>query len=357
MDRTKKKSAFIRNFEAGNYLENFLVSAVSAILVIRLFLKLTGYPQISNSTLHIAHLLWGGLLMLVSIIILLSFLSRGAEHLASILGGIGFGTFIDEVGKFVTQDNNYFFQPAVAIMYVTFILIIIAIRSIEAGRNYSTTEYLMNALREMEEVVLHDMDEEGRKRALSYLDKSDKDNPLVAALRNILPQTHLIPTSKPGFYARMKLSFQNFYYKIVKLRAFSIGIIVFFLVQMIISLAYAVVLVFFLGLGWDKILDVKVFDHIANRVDNLSFVDWAELLSSLLSGVFVFIGVFNIHRSRLFAFQMFERSILVTIFLTQVFIFYKEQFAALTGLFFNILILIAVRYMIEREQTMRMKQA
>jgi hypothetical protein len=126
---------------------------------------------------------------------------------------------------------------------------------------------------------------------------------------------------------------------------------------MIISLAYAVVLVFFLGLGWDKILDVKVFDHIANRVDNLSFVDWAELLSSLLSGVFVFIGVFNIHRSRLFAFQMFERSILVTVFLTQVFIFYKEQFAALTGLFFNILILIALRYMIEREQTMRMKQA
>ena len=60
MDRTKKKSAFIRNLEAGNYLENFLVSAVSAILVIRLFLKLTGYPQISNSTLHIAHLLWGG---------------------------------------------------------------------------------------------------------------------------------------------------------------------------------------------------------------------------------------------------------------------------------------------------------
>lgn len=357
MANARKESAFMRNFEAGNYLENFLVSAVAAILVIRLFLKLTGYPQISNSTLHIAHMLWGGLLMVASIIILLSFLTKGAEHLASILGGIGFGTFIDEVGKFVTQDNDYFFQPAVAIMYVTFILIIIAIRSIQAGGSYSKTEYLMNALREMEEVVLHDMDEEGRNRALRYLDKSETDKPLVASLRNLLLQTNLIPPSKPGFYTRMKLNLQNFYHKIVQFRAFSTGIIVFFLVQLMVGLAYAIVLIFFLGLGWDKVLNVRIFDHIANRIDNLSFIEWAELFSSLLSGVFVFMGVFSIRKSRLFAFQMFERSILVTIFLTQVFAFYREQFAALIGLFFNILILIALRYMIEREKMMKMQQA
>ncbi|MGH7908854.1 MAG: hypothetical protein ACRENW_03265, partial [Thermodesulfobacteriota bacterium] len=59
----KTKWISTRNFDAGNYLENFLVAAVAAVLVIRLFLKMTGYPQIGGSSLHIAHMLWGGLLM------------------------------------------------------------------------------------------------------------------------------------------------------------------------------------------------------------------------------------------------------------------------------------------------------
>jgi hypothetical protein len=35
------------------------------VIVTRLFLALTGYPQIGNSVLHIAHALWGALLLLV----------------------------------------------------------------------------------------------------------------------------------------------------------------------------------------------------------------------------------------------------------------------------------------------------
>ena len=110
----KQSNVFVRNLEASEYFEVFFVSAVLTILVIRLFLRLTGYPQIGNSNLHIAHMLWGGLLMLISIMILLFFLTRRVEWWAALFGVIGFGTFIDEVGKFVTQDNDYFFQPAVA---------------------------------------------------------------------------------------------------------------------------------------------------------------------------------------------------------------------------------------------------
>ncbi len=38
-------------------------------------------PELGGHGLHIAHLLWGGF-------------------------------FIDELGKFITQDNDYFFKPA-----------------------------------------------------------------------------------------------------------------------------------------------------------------------------------------------------------------------------------------------------
>jgi hypothetical protein len=83
----------------------------------------------------------------------------------------------------------------------------------------------------------------------------------------------------------------------------------------------------------------------------LNGFDWAGIAFSLLSGFFVLCGVWSVRRSRLLAYRMFERSILVSIFLSQVFAFYKEQFSALLGLLLNIVILLALRFMIEREKT------
>src|SRR5688500_18758674 len=82
------------------------VSAIVVVLVIRAYLMLTGYPQIGGHGLHIAHMLFGGVGMLIAIMISLTFLGPRARLAAATVGGAGFGAFIDELGKFITSNND-----------------------------------------------------------------------------------------------------------------------------------------------------------------------------------------------------------------------------------------------------------
>ncbi len=346
----KRPRILARNFEAGETAESFLIAAIASILAIRLFLRITNYPQLGGSGLHIAHLLWGGLLMLAAIIVLLSFIGKTAVTLGSILGGIGFGAFIDEVGKFVTSDNNYFFRPAVALIYVIFIVLFLIVRVLHTRGAYTKREYLVNALRAIEEAAVHDLDEEEKRLAVHYLERSDASLPFVAALKSALAQTNLSPPTNPSLLTRIKILIASFYRYVAQLRLFGLAVTIFFIAQLLVKILYVFVLIFFVGLRREQILDYRVIALVAGQIRHLSFVDWAEIVSSLLSGLFVLGGVLFIRRSRVSAYKMFERSILISIFLTQVFAFYKEQFSALLGLFFNIAVLVALRYMIDREK-------
>jgi uncharacterized membrane protein YdcZ (DUF606 family) len=178
------KTPFVRNLEAEVYRENFLVSAIVSIFVIRIFLKITNYPTLGSGDFHIAHMLLGGLFMLFSIIILLSFLNKATISLASILGGIGFGAFIDELGKFITRDNDYFFQPTIAFIYIIFVLLYLLTRVIPRYRAISQKEYLINAIEMIKESAMSDFDIEDEKRAREYLAKSDPQDHVVQAPRN-----------------------------------------------------------------------------------------------------------------------------------------------------------------------------
>jgi hypothetical protein len=88
----------------------------------------------------------------------------------------------------------------------------------------------------------------------------------------------------------------------------------------------------------------------------LSIIDWAQLIFPGISGVLIAMGVLTLPRSRLQAYLMFRLAILVSIFFTQVLSFYEQQFLALLGLILDILILIALRYMITHEDIKRKSQ-
>jgi hypothetical protein len=99
-----------------------LVGFAASVLITRSFLELTGYPQIASGDFHIAHVLWGGLLLYLAAISLLIWRGRRIHSLGSLLTGIGFGLFIDEIGKFITRSNDYFYPLAAPLIYAFFLL-------------------------------------------------------------------------------------------------------------------------------------------------------------------------------------------------------------------------------------------
>lgn len=135
-----------RDPSAAPHLTAMLVAAVSTVLLVRGLLALAGYPQVGGGGLHIAHVLWGGLLMIAGLVLLLSFAGPVIRPLAAVVAGIGIGLFIDEVGKFVTSDNNYFFRPATAIMYVVLVCLVLVIHAVHGRRPVHPSEHLAGAV-------------------------------------------------------------------------------------------------------------------------------------------------------------------------------------------------------------------
>lgn len=331
-----------RNADAGIYVETFLVSAVAAILAIRFFLRLSGYPQVGGNGLHIAHMLWGGLLMLIALIALLSFLSRRTRYIAALLGGIGFGTFIDELGKFITSDNDYFFQPTVALIYVIFVLLFMATRAIPRLRPMSQDEYLLNAIETLKSVAAGEAGRKDVTQALDFLQRSDPANPLVAPLSQALSAIDTLPERAPGRYVRLKRSLSASYQRVLHWPWFTRAVAGFFILNAISAIInVSIEIIQWLQAGGNGFL--------TQLPHGFSLIDTGQAIASLASGALTVIGASLLRRSRLAAYRMFERALLVSILFTQVFTFYEQQFSALVMLGFDLLLLLALGFMISQE--------
>jgi len=109
----------------------FMISGIVSVLATRLFLHLTNNFQLSFGSIHIAHVLWGGLLMFLALILIFLFPSSLILKRCAVIGGLGWGVFIDEIGKYITRDNNYWYQPAIIYIYISFILLYLLYRFLQ----------------------------------------------------------------------------------------------------------------------------------------------------------------------------------------------------------------------------------
>jgi hypothetical protein len=328
----------VRDVDFGARLETFFVAAVATVLVIRTQLWLTNYPQLGGHGLHIAHLLYGGIFMVLAIGLLLTFLNRSIRTPAAIVGGVGFGFFIDELGKFITSDNNYFFEPAAALIYLVFVGLFLTIHALQRRRGLTPEESVANAVALLASAATGDLDERGRRRALDLLDRGDPGDPLVTHSRALLGEISALPAKAPSRADQLAVAARERYLELVDRRGF-------------ITAVCCVI-----GL-WGGISLVATFELVLSVAierggdADLSFINLATLASSTVSGVLVVVGIRRLlRRDREGAYRDFERALLVSIFVTRTFVFVESQFGAVFGLAIDLALLLTLRRMAASER-------
>lgn len=341
-----------RDADLGALSEIFFISGVVSLLLTRFYLVLTGFPQLGGAGLHIAHLLWGGLLMLVALVLLLAFVSRSMQRVAALLGGAGFGLLIDEVGKFLTSTNDYFFQPAVAIIYLVFAALFLAFRTIERSGRFSQRELLANAYDEAVEIVLDPSDASHRARALHLLRDSGATGPMARGLQEALSalEAQVPPEAeRASLRQRARRAMTRAYARAVAWR---------WLPTVLVILIVAYVFVFLLLFGYElvaatvtavgSVFTLDLFDLRGHRI-----VQFGLLASSLAAAALVVAGLIALPRSRLRAFEWFKRSIFVSLLFSQIFLFYTQQFGALVELVLSLMALVGIDALIVAERHAR----
>jgi hypothetical protein len=283
--------------------------------------------------------------MAAALLAALSFLGNRTRLWAALIGGIGFGTFIDEIGKFITRDNDYFFQPSISLIYITFVLIYLAFRDLQLRRTITREEYLVNAINDFEEAIINDLQPEERDRALRYLGAiADKDE-LIVRLAALIEEASVQP--RPHGFTRRIREYVVTGYEAVLARSDRFGgLITLFVLQLAINAG---------TVAWIVLGDLSagiVADASGQRrgiLDFLPMSDWFLLVATVIPAIFVVIAVIALPRSRMIALRFFHRALLLSICFTEVFLFYRNQAAALIVLAFNLFALASVSVAIGRE--------
>ncbi len=319
----------LRSYDSGRRLDLFLVCAIGSVIGNRVFLIVTGYPQLGNGTLHISHAIWGAAMMAVAIIFSISFLAPNNRTFIAFIGGCGFGWFIDELGKFITRDVNYFFQPTIALIYIVFVALYLVFRGIQR-REYTADEAVLNGLEAVKSAAIGELSEPRRTAAMNLLHQTGADDSLARQVQRLLSDVTNLPDPSPNRFERWGAAVRAWYLGLTERRWFVLTITWWFIIVGSAQLIAAV--------------SVALDDSTIK-----GFVDWATIISSGVSGSLVVVGVVRLRHHRLSAYRWFERGILVQIFVTQVFEFAHEQLTGVFSLVVNILIWVALRSMIRAE--------
>ena len=223
----KAKRRLVRRYYAERYVLVTIISFALSVSLTRFFLNIAGYPQIGGSSLHIAHVLWGGLLLFIGGLFPLIFANKRAFDLSAAFSGVGVGLFIDEVGKFITRDYDYFFPAAAPIIYVFFLLVLLVLLLLRRSKSEDLRASLYHVIERYEEILegdLSKLEQEQMMRSLQSALVQENDPRLAAIAADLLDylkeqEQNLVP-HRPDFLEKYAVAWLNLERKVFSRQRF-----------------------------------------------------------------------------------------------------------------------------------------
>ena len=342
----------IMRHTAPALLRYVLVSFGVSVLLTRLYLQLTGFPKLGFGGLHIAHLLWGVLALIIAALLMLIYASPGLRKVAAVLTGIGIGLFIDEVGKFITSDNNYFYQPAAPIIYLCFLLVaLIYERAALSQRETTDRETLSAALDDVESFI------EGNPYAIQRIElnttlkqlRGKTHNSEYVALADALERFATSAATRPGearlrsIITRIEGRAQRYFNK--HEHVLTVLLVAVLAVRVAVL---AVVLLLVAGPVLSVLVGLVQPDATVVVVPSILIVTALRAVTDLilLAGLILFV-----FRNSVRGLYWMQTALMLSLCVIQVFSFYQDQFVAVAGVFGDLIPLLFLRVYLFRKTT------
>lgn len=322
-----------RDTAAVRHLVTFLVVTVATVLVTRFLLAASGYPQVGGGGLHVAHVLWGGLAMALAVVVLLSWVGPALRSFGAILGGVGLGLFVDEIGKFVTSDNDYFYAPAAALIYAVVVVLVLLVEALHGRRAHHPAEYLSVATDRAVAGVAGGFTDAEREEARSLVRRGGGEPGAseVAALVEAVPRDDVsVPDPVRALVRRGSAWFTD---------------------ALELRWAAAVVLVAVLGSALGSL--VVALRVLTGDVDVPLWVGVGILAAVVATVACVVVGVLVGRDDRRAGAVWVRRGVLVSLLVTQLLAFRAVQWVAVAGLVVDLLVVAALGVALGRDDERR----
>lgn len=339
---------------AERYVLISLVSFAASVVFTRLFLQLTGYPQLGNSELHFAHVLWGGLLLFVAALLPLILANRWAYNASAVLSGLGVGLFIDEVGKFITQSNDYFYPPAAPIIYAFFLLTVLLYLRVRRPAVQTPRHELYRIFEGLTEVLDQDLDPHERSRLearVMHISK-ETDDPNLKRLAHLLvdyleEEQMLLVEPEKGYFRRWGERIAPLYTRTVNQRRLRNVLILALGAMGVVALIEFVVLV--MGIAQPGGALENLVEPLVTRGEIHSASDalWFLVRVALegITGVTLVIsGAMMVLRRERNGIQLATITLVVWLTVINLLVFYLDQFGAVATALVQFSVLMGLTY-------------